>query len=66
MSKKRKYDANLLEQAVRDVSNKSYRSADRKYDIPKSTIEFKIKHLEHKSTFGLLPVLTENYEMLVK
>lgn len=69
MPKVRNYDKAKLNQAVQDVANnvESYRSAELKYGIPKSTIAFKIKHPETKSTFGPSPVLTEAEEdLLVK
>uniref|UniRef100_A0A6P7FDU2 Uncharacterized protein LOC114327213 n=1 Tax=Diabrotica virgifera virgifera TaxID=50390 RepID=A0A6P7FDU2_DIAVI len=60
MPKLRKYDKNKLIEAVKDVQNgtESYRTAEKKYGIPKSTIEFKLKHPEHKYTLGPSPILT--------
>ncbi|XP_050500978.1 uncharacterized protein LOC126880945 [Diabrotica virgifera virgifera] len=60
MPKLRKYDKNKLIEAVKDVQNgtESYRTAEKKYGIPKSTIEFKLKHPEHKDTLGPSPILT--------
>lgn len=64
MPKLKNYNKSKIENAVRDVLSKteSYRSAERKYGIPKSTIEFRIKHPEHKSTYGPSPILTEDEE----
>lgn len=69
MPKVKDYQRDKLDEAVRDVQNKteSYRSAEKKYGIPKSTIEFRIKHPETKSTFGPSPILTDEEEnILVK
>ncbi|XP_072389546.1 uncharacterized protein [Diabrotica undecimpunctata] len=59
MPKLRKYYKMKLIEAVKDVQNgtASYRTAEKKYGIPKSTIEFKLKHPEHKDTLGPSPIL---------
>ncbi|XP_072387396.1 mblk-1-related factor 1-like [Diabrotica undecimpunctata] len=60
MPKLRKYDKMKLTEAIKDVQNgtESYRTAEKKYGIPKSTVEFKLKHPEHKNTLGPSPILT--------
>lgn len=64
MPKLKEYDRKQIEKAVQDVLSKkeSYRAAERKYGIPRSTIEFRIKHPERKSTCGPSPILTEDEE----
>ncbi|CAH2001068.1 unnamed protein product [Acanthoscelides obtectus] len=67
MPKVQDYDKSNIERAVQDVINKveSYRSAELKYGVPKSTIEFKIKHPDHKNTCGPSPVLNEEEEVIL-
>ncbi|CAH2017123.1 unnamed protein product [Acanthoscelides obtectus] len=67
MPKVKYYDKSNIDRAVQDVINKveSYRSAELKYGVPKSTIEFKIKHPDHKNTCGPSPVLNEEEEMIL-
>lgn len=69
MPKLRNYDKTKLKSAISDILTgvESYRSAEEKFGIPKSTLEFKIKHPGHKDTCGPSPVLTsEEEECLVK
>nr|CAI5863634.1 unnamed protein product [Callosobruchus analis] len=67
MPKLKEYDKSNLDRAVKDVINKveSYRSAEKKYGIPKSTIEFRIKHPGHKDTCGPSPVLSDEEEKIL-
>nr|CAI5845544.1 unnamed protein product [Callosobruchus analis] len=66
MPKLKEYDKSN-DRAVKDVINKveSYRSAEKKYGIPKSTIEFRIKHPGHKDTCGPSPVLSDEEEKIL-
>nr|CAH7736446.1 unnamed protein product [Callosobruchus chinensis] len=68
MPKLKQYDRSKLENALRDIQNgtESYRTAKKKYGIPKSTLEFKLKHPGHKETLGPSPVLTLEEEALLK
>nr|CAH7753587.1 unnamed protein product [Callosobruchus chinensis] len=67
MPKLKQYDRSKLENALRDIQNgtESYRTAEKKYGIPKSTLEFKLKHPGHKETLGPSPVLTLEEEALL-
>nr|CAH7761453.1 unnamed protein product [Callosobruchus chinensis] len=67
MPKLKQYDRSKLENALRDIQNgtESYRTAEKKYEIPKSTLEFKLKHPGHKETLGPSPVLTLEEEALL-
>nr|CAH7743641.1 unnamed protein product [Callosobruchus chinensis] len=64
---KAQYNRSKLENALRDIQNgtESYRTAEKKYGIPKSTLEFKLKHPGHKETLGPSPVLTLEEEALL-
>ncbi|XP_031359109.1 eukaryotic translation initiation factor 5B-like [Photinus pyralis] len=42
--------------------NTSLRAIAKKYAVPKSTLEFKLKNPDHKQTFGPSPVLTNSEE----
>nr|CAH7741106.1 unnamed protein product [Callosobruchus chinensis] len=67
MPKLKQYDRSKLENALRDIQNgtESYRTAEKKYGIPKSTLESKLKHPGHKETLGPSPVLTLEEEALL-
>lgn len=69
MPKKTPYDANSMEAAIKEVKcNKlGLRAAAKKYGVPKSTLEFKLKNPGHKETCGPSPILTMREELqLVK
>lgn len=67
MPKLTQYDKSKLENALSDIQNgtESYRTAGKKYGIPKSTLEFKLKHPGHKETLGPSPILTSEEEALL-
>lgn len=61
--KKKDYDPNTLNLALKELRETGkIREIARKYHIPKSTLHFKLKNPEHKTTFGPSPVLTEEEE----
>lgn len=61
--KKTQHDADALENALTEVKNGGkIREIARKYNIPKSTLHFKLKNPGHKATFGPSPYLTEEEE----
>ncbi|KAJ8929262.1 hypothetical protein NQ314_018055 [Rhamnusium bicolor] len=64
MPKYRAYDSALIDKALQELQEKgaSVRSIAGKYGIPKSMIHFKLKHPNHKETFGPPPVLTSKEE----
>lgn len=64
MPKHRAYDSALIDKALQELQEKgaSVRSIAGKYGIPKSTIHFKLKHPNHKETFGPPPILTSKEE----
>ncbi|CAH2015797.1 unnamed protein product [Acanthoscelides obtectus] len=65
--KLRQYDKSKLQYALSDIQNgtESYRTAENKYGIPKSTLEFQLKHPSHKETLGPPPILTSEEEALL-
>ncbi|CAH2011138.1 unnamed protein product [Acanthoscelides obtectus] len=67
MPKLRHYDKSKPEYALRDIQNgtESYRTAEKMYGIPKSTLDFKLKHPGHKEALGPLPILTSEEEALL-
>ncbi|KAL1498417.1 hypothetical protein ABEB36_009223 [Hypothenemus hampei] len=60
MPKRSSYDSKSMECAIKDVNNNavSLRAAAKKYGVPKSTLEFKLKNPDHKDTCGPSPILT--------
>lgn len=69
MPRRSPYDANSMESAINEVKNNeiSLRAAAKKYGVPKSTLEFKLKNPGHKETCGPSPILTVGEELkLVK
>nr|XP_053614254.1 uncharacterized protein LOC128677433 [Plodia interpunctella] len=67
--KKKNYDTNNLNLALQELeeSNKpKIREIARKYGVPKSTLHYKLKNPDHKTSFGPRPVLTENEESILE
>lgn len=63
MPKRRNYPLELVEEAIRaKEAGLSYREVESKYGVPKSTIEFKLKHPGHRDTCGPATILRENEE----
>lgn len=60
MPRKSPYDAGSMKSAINDVMNNKMglRPAAKKYGVPKSTLEFKVKNPDHKETCGPSPILT--------
>ncbi|KAG5886820.1 hypothetical protein JTB14_006780 [Gonioctena quinquepunctata] len=58
-SKRRKYDESSIEKALRELetNGSSYRKVAEMYGLPKSTIEFKKKHLGQDISLHLVPLL---------
>lgn len=67
MPKRAVYDPDVVEPAVNDVKTGqlSLRTAAKKYGVPKSTIEFKLKNPGHKDTCGPSPILTAREESVL-
>lgn len=69
MPKRVEYDVLCIDTAITDIriNSLSLRAAAKKYGIPKSTLEFKLKHPGHKTTCGPSPILNGEEELeLVK
>lgn len=70
MSKPKKvYDQHNLELALNELRNAekpNFRKTARKYSVPKSTLFFKYKNPDCKTTFGPPPVLTTKEETILK
>ncbi|CAH4034239.1 unnamed protein product [Pieris brassicae] len=61
--KKKYYDPNTLNLALNEIRETGkIREIARKYNIPKSTLHFKLKNPTHRTSFGPPPVLTEGEE----
>ncbi|KAK9679237.1 CENP-B N-terminal DNA-binding domain [Popillia japonica] len=65
MSKRRTYGRNQMQLAIEEMKTgeSSLRNVAKKYNVPKSSLEFKIKNPGHKETFGPNTVLTEDEEL---
>jgi hypothetical protein len=69
MPKRPVYNADIMKQAIKDMNNGnlSMRAVAKKYSIPKSTLQYKIKNPGHKETFGPSSILkTKEEQKLVK
>lgn len=67
MPKKSDYDAALFEPAIKEVKEgKSIRGTAKKYGLPKSTLEFKLKNPGHKDTCGPSSILSSEEETLLE
>lgn len=67
--KKKNYDPNnmiLALRELRETENPKIREIARKYDIPKSTLHFKLKNPDRRTSFGPQPVLTEDEESILE
>lgn len=64
MPKKPDYDQTQMQLAIRELQSggSSLRAVSKKYGVPKSTLDFKIKNPGHKDTFGPSPILTNDEE----
>lgn len=65
MSKRPTYDRSQMQVAIEEIrrGESSLRNVAKKYNVPKSSLEFKIKNPGHKETFGPNTVLTEDEEL---
>lgn len=57
---------NLALRELRETENPKIREIARKYDIPKSTLHFKLKNPDHRTSFGPQPVLTKDEEYILE
>lgn len=67
--KKKDYDTNNLNLALKEFEESdkpNLREIARKYGVPKSTLHFKLKNQDHKTSFGPRPVLTEEEESVLE
>lgn len=67
MPKITKYDKTLFQTAINEIkAGNSIRATARKYGLPKSTLEFKLKHPDHKDTCGPSTILTSREEEILE
>lgn len=61
---KRQYSKEAIENAIKFIENNegSIRQAAKKFGVPRSSVQFKIRHPNTKFKSGPDPVLTENEE----
>lgn len=64
MPKTPQYTKEALDEALEKINSKtmSLRAVTKKYNIPRATLQFKIKNPTSKSQFGLTPYLTHDEE----
>lgn len=68
MPKIPRYTKDALDEALQEINNKtlSLRAVAKKYDIPRGTLQFKLKNPTSKSQFGPTPYLTHEEENSIK
>ncbi|KAI4466377.1 carboxylic ester hydrolase [Holotrichia oblita] len=64
MHKERTCDIDLIEKAVQEIKSGqgSYRTVSQKYGIPRSSVEFELKHTSYRDSFEPPSVLSEQEE----
>ena len=65
MPKRAIYDPASIEAAIQEVQNNpelSLRAVAKKYDIPRTSLQFKLKNPGNKDSFGPSPVLSHDEE----
>ena len=65
MPKRAIYDPPSMEAAIQEIQSNpelSLRAVAKKYDIPRTSLQFKLKNPGHKESFGPSPVLSHEEE----
>lgn len=64
MPKRANYDSGAMEAALKEMQNDgtSLRAVAKKYGVPRSSLQFRLKNPGHKETCGPCPVLSTDEE----